>query len=413
MAFLKKYRYELLLVLLAIGWVYFVSFAIQFSAGYSTIGDDWSYLTAAKKLYFDGLPDEGRPFGIAALFGLPFLLGGSASTVIAWGICINFASWAFSILLVFWTLSRRISYERAFWFAVLFLLCIGNLAVARRFIPEAPFIALLLFAVYLLNRFDLTRKAGFLSGALAVLFFAVLIKPIALGLALIVIVFHFKSLKSAIKTKISVFVYVAIALIALQMNEMKKAYGDFTISYIGNITYYNYLGAKADCLRKGIAFVPGENERAKHFQKFSSHDQTKMVKNDMIEQLQNNTINFVKAYLYCMYANSSKGSYLISECTNKADTFYFDAFHWFFKAVSKVQNIVLTAIGILLSLYVWVRRKKSSAFQRLLALATLYIFFISAMSCFQTDRFHIVFFPLVLIMIAEFYQIKKADTKPA
>jgi hypothetical protein len=399
---MRQYRNELILLVFSFGWAIFVSFTIQLKPEFSIIGDDWSYWNAALTLYFEGLPDEGRPFGIAAIYGLPLLLTDAADWVIGWGLVVNMFCWLFSGIVVYRILLARFNDEfKAFVYAIFSILCLGNLAIAFRFLPEPIFILLLLLAVTFISKFELTRKPKYLSLALATLLFAVMIKPVALGMAILVATYHYKSLLFVVKHKSSVLIYAMVILIGVQMNEMKKAYGDYKISYIGNITYYNYLGAKADCYRKNIAFVPGENKRAKYFQSFSSHDQQKLVRADIAEQLQNNTLNLARAYLYCLYSNSSKGSFIISNSQNKDFTLYFDVCHFGFKALSKLQNILLTAIGIILSVYCWVRRRQRSDFVKILAVITLYVFFVSGMSCFQTDRFHIVFFPLVIMMAAE------------
>ncbi len=406
-------RYEFCLFLLACVWAVFVSFAIQLKPGLSFVGDDPSYLLAAKRLYLEATLDDGRPLGIAAIFGLPFLFGASSKAAIVWGIGVNFCCWFVSVLLVFRILSGRIGKKKAFWVSAAFLSCIGNLAVAFNLLSEPVYIALILSAIYFLHRYQLENRTRFLSFALAILLFAALVKPVALGLAFLVAILHFRDLKPLVKHGSSISVCLSALLICIQLYGMKKKYGDYTISYIDTITYYNYLGGKADCLRKNIEFIPGENARAKYFNRFTSHGQKRLVKEDFKEQLTNNSGNLAKAYAYCLYSNSSKGSFIVSECANKNHTVYFDAFHFIFKAISKLQNIFLTISGVLFSFYCWLRWKKTSSFQRLLSAFVLYIFFVSAVSCFQCDRFHIVFFPLVFILLADFWANKKAGQSPA
>jgi len=407
--FASRFKFEGILVTLSLAWAIFASYSIQLTPEYSPTGDDWSYLNATLKLYLEGLPDEGRPFGIAAIYGLPILFGGAADIVVSWGLGINIGCWFASIILFYRILSHRIKQLEAFIYSVVMMLCVGNLAIAFRFLPESIFILLLLVAVAFLSRFYLTRNIKYLTGSIATLLFAVMIKPVALGLAGLVAIYHFRSLEKIVKHKSSVAIYGALMLIGLQMVQMKKTYGDYKISYIGNITYYNYLGAKADCYRKNIEFIPGENKRAKYFQSFSSHDQQRLVKEDIAEQLQNNTFNLARAYLYCLYSNSSKGSYIVSQCENKNGSPLFDVFHFFFKALSKLQNIALTILGIALSIYFWIRRKEASGFAEMLGVFVLYIFFVSGMSCFQADRFHLVFFPFAIILIAEYRNKKTSE----
>lgn len=411
--FAERRKVDVALVLLGFIWAVLMAWTIQLRPEFSSVGDDWSYLQAAKKLYFEGLPDEGRPFGIAAIYGLPLLFGGSIEAAVRWGLFVNLCCWLLSSVLVYRILLPRYSRNRAFRYALLAMSCAGSTAIAFRFLPEPILILLLLFAMLSVSRFELSRKPRYLSFALAAMLFAVMIKPVALAIAVIVAGYYFRSLPAVVKHRSSAWIYAMLLLIAVQMNEMHKAYGDYKISYIGNITYYNYLGAKADCYRKNIEFIPGENKRAKHFQSFSSHGQQQLVRDDLTEQLRHNMFNLARAYLFCLYNNSSKGSYIIASAQNADNTMVFKPAQFFFKALSKLQNILLTAVGIVLSFYFWRRWKTASGFAKILAAVTLYIFFVSGMSCFQADRFHLVFFPLVIMMIAEYRANKKAGAKPA
>ena len=196
------------------------------------------------------------------------------------------------------------------------------------------------------------------------------------------------------------------------MYSLKKNYGDFTISYISSITYYNYLGDKADCYKKGIEYLPAKTERSKKYGLLSSHEMKKTAENDFKSQFNNNTYNLFKAYLFCMYSNTHKGNYIVSECNNEKGTSYFNVFYFLFKAISKLQNILFTIFGVSLSFYCLLNFKKIDKFYLINAAFILYIFFISAISCFQCDRFHIVFYPIVLLLLLFFLKnIKNITNK--
>ena len=401
---ISKIKYEYLLLLIALIWVVFFSFVIQLKPEFSWVGDDGSYLTAAKKLYLELKIDEGRPLLIAAINGFPLLFGFSNSVVIQWGLLVNFWCWFFTVLLLFKIISGNADRKKAFLFSLLFILCIGNLAIAFNLLSESVFIFMLVLAVYFIHRYFKSNKYYFITIAIAILLLAMLVRPMSIGIVFILIVFFYSKSKEILWHQYAALLYISLALLFFQIASLKRNYGDFTISYIDSITYYNYLGGKADCLKKDIPFIPGENKRGKYFNKFSSHEQKKIAKEDLREQLQNNTINLGKAYLYCLYSNSSKGSYIVSECKNERQTSYFDLFHFLFKAISKVQNILFTIGGVLLSFYTLFRRKRESIFSSILAMMILYIFFISGVSCFQCDRFHIVFFPLVILLFSKIFK---------
>lgn len=403
-------KYEYVLLVIAVLWVLFFSFVLQFSPGFSEVGDDGSYLMAAKSLYLQGQLDESRPIGIAAIHGFPLLFGFSDAVVITWCNAISIFCWFLTSILIFKLIVLQFSRQIAFKAAVVFIFCIGNTANAFTVVAESIFIFLVLLALFCVAKQQQTNQYNYATLALAVLILAILVKPLAIGFVGIVVFYYLKNLRAILVNPYFITVLISMSLIGFQLQSMKKQYGDYTISYVDVITYYNYLGGKADCLKKGIDFVPGENERAKQFNTLSSHDQKKLASQDLKNQLQENTLNLTKAYVFCLYSNSSKGSYIVSECKNEAATFYFDFFYFVFKAVGKVQNVVFTITGILLSLY-YLYRRKSDVLLSIMALFILYIFFISGMSCLQCDRFHIVFFPLVIVLGVLFF-VKKRPSLP-
>jgi hypothetical protein len=279
------------------------------------------------------------------------------------------------------------------------MLCIGNLAHAFRFLSETMYIFMVVASVYLTHKYDRSKQAKYLSLAIALLLLNALIKPVSLGLAVVFAAFYVFKLKSILLNAYTPILLGSALLVLFQMYSLKKQYGDFTISYIGAITYYNYLGAKSDCYQKGIEYLPGKNERVDKIKHLPSHEAMQLAHADFVDQLTHNPFNLGKAYLFCLYSNSSKGNYIVSECKNEQKTAYFGFFRWLFKAISKCQTIFFTLSGVVLSLYLLVKFKKTKSFYVLTALTILYIFFISAMSCFECDRFHIAFYPLVLFLL--------------
>ncbi len=391
------------LLLCAMVWSVFFAVSIGLYPHFGTIGDDVSYLDSARMLYLEGIFSDARPVVISAVFGFPYLCGATDATVVTWGLAFNYVLWLGSALLVFNTASLITSRRTAFLAALALLSCVGVLANAFNFLSEPLYIFLNLAAVRCAAGFSKTGKPWYLSFALAALLLNALVKPVAVALAIVLAIVYVKHLKAAITNWGAATIALAAFLIGVQMRQMKATYGDYTLSYIDAITYYNYLGARADCYAKGIPFIPGENDRAKHFQSFPSHIQKKMAQRDMAEQFRHNTLNLARAYVFCLHSNSSKGSFIISQAGNPEATLYGRFFKFWWKALSKLQNILLTIVGVALSVLAFVRR--SNPLQRMLAGFTLAIIGISAMSCYQTDRFHIAIYPLVILMAATEYRV--------
>lgn len=192
-----------------------------------------------------------------------------------------------------------------------------------------------------------------------------------------------------------------------QMYSMQKTYGRFTLTYIDTITYYNYLGTRAENLRLKEKYDFKNVDREIFFDKLNYEQQKVAMSNDITFQLKTNKINLVKAYFINLYSNSIKGSASIHACKNQKNTSYFEFFLFLFKGISKIQNIFFTILGIIISCYSLIKWKKLSNFIKISSFAVLYIFAISGMSSDQGDRLHLVFYPLVILLIANyFYPIK-------
>lgn len=403
----SKLKFEYLLFLIALTWVLFFSYVIQLKSGFSPIGDDGSYLFSAKLLYFDLKLDNTRPLLISILHGFPYLFGFNDSVVIKWGIFINFISWFFTVILLFKIISKKLNRKKAFLASVFFIFCIGNLAHAFNFLSESIFIFMIIYSTYFINRYYETLNHHYITISITILLLNTLIKPVSIGLALILFIFFISKLKKIFYNKFSFLLIFSLLMIIFQMYSLKKNYGDYTISYISSITYYNYLGDKADCYKKGIEYLPGKTDRSKKFGLLSSHEMKESAEQDLKHQLENNTLNLFKAYLFCMYSNTHKGNYIVSECKNEKGTSYFDFFRFLFKAISKIQNIFFTIISVILSFYFLFNFKKTDKFYLINAVFILYVFFISAVSCYQCDRFHIAFFPITIILISNLINKRK------
>jgi len=391
------------LFFIALVWTFLFSTLLQLTPAFSPLGDDGSYLLAAKQLYNQHLFNDSRPIFIAALQGFPYVFGASDATVIGWSLFLNFVCWWFTISLLYLICATRFSSQIAFKTALFFIFCIGNSAVCFNMLSESIFICSLVAAVYTLNLSFHKGKEKHKATTIALLLAAVLIKPVAIGLVVLVVFFSIKSYKKWLFVPSGLLLVLPLFFIGIQLQGLKKQHGDYTLSYIGAYTYYNYLGAKADCLQKGIAFIPGENVRAKKFTPLSPHQKKEIADADFNQQLLHNSVNLSKAYAFCLYSNSSKGSYIVSSCSNKKQTHIFKIAHWFFKACSKLQNIVYTFFGLVLAGFFLMKRQRGTPFQQIVSLQLLYLFFIAGLSCYQCDRFHIVFFPLTLLLAASYW----------
>ncbi len=187
---------------------------------------------------------------------------------------------------------------------------------------------------------------------------------------------------------------------------MKKHYGNYTISYIDSYTYYNYLGTRADLLQVGSEFDQGNTSRYQFMMKHKYSEFKKIAKEDFYNQIQNNTLNLFIAYLHNIFENTKTGSSAIYDLKNVKNCSSFDSLKYFFATTSKWQNRFCTIVGFFLSLYVLRNTFMKRNLEFFIALFIIYTISTSAVSCCQGDRFHLVFFPLVIFLTTVFISEK-------
>ena len=394
---ISKFKYENLLILIAIVFTLIVNFLMQINYQTFVFGDSFSYILAAKELYIKAKLNDHRPLVITIINGFPLLFNNNEKNLFLWSFILNYFCWLTTIILLFNIAKKIVDIKKSFIITLCYILCIGNFFIIFDLLSETIFIFLLVLILYFTTLFDKSKSIMFLVYNLCLLILMTMIKPLSVGLIFIFIFIYFKDLKLIFRCKYLVLIFLSLSVLAIQLINMKKQFGNYTISYIDGVTYYNYLGTRADCYKKNIEFVPGRNKRIIELKDKTMIEIKLIAKKDFINQLSNNKYNLLKAYFFNVINNSTKGSGSVHECVNKKNTCYFVYFLYIFKAVSKIQNIVFTFLGFILSIYfIFTKASKLIKFTSVLI---LYFIFISAISSNQGDRFHIVFYPLVIILI--------------
>jgi hypothetical protein len=408
---ISKIKYEYLLLIIASLWLMFFAFLLQYNQQTYIFPDSYSYLLSIKQFFFEFKLNDHRPFLFSLLNGIPLLFNLSIDTIFEWSFFLNIISWLGIILLIYKISSTFINREKAFIFSLIYVFLIGSLGIVFHLLTETFFTFFLTLIIYQFRKFELTKNNKYLSYAIALLFLSLLIKPILKFFVLVVIIFYYKDVFELIKSKFSILIYLSISLVFFQMYSLRKTYGIFTISTIDASTYYNYLGTKADCFKNNIEFEQGHNQRHLYFSKLSLLEKKEVAIEDLKQQIKSNKINLLKTYFSNLYINTSKGSASVFGCDNKMNTRYFSVVQFVFKAISKIQNILFTLFGVIVSIIILRRNEQEEKTLKIVSLAILYLFFISGVSSDQGDRLHIVFFPLVIILMAKFFNYKCIKTK--
>lgn len=391
----KKYQWFLNLISLLIFII--IAFLCQLYIQTYKFPDSFSYVLACKELYFDLKLNDHRPFLFSLIYGIPLLFTKNIESIFLWSLILNILFWFATINLLYKSILSFTSPKIAFIASLLFSICIGNIFIIFHLLTETIFTFTILLTVYYLVNYSENKEIKHSIYALSVLILACIIKPLSLGIVLICIIFYFKDILKITKSRYSIALYFSILLFMIQLIGMKLTYGNFTLSYIDNSTYYNYLGTKADCFKNNEVFVQGKNKRVIETSKLSHQEMKKLAKKDFYNQLKNNKLNITKAYFSNLFINSTKGSASVHGCKNINKTSYFSAFQFTFKVISKIQNIFLTLIGILTSLIILYNYKTNTKSILFVAFTILYCIGVSAISTDQGDRFHIILYPLIIL----------------
>lgn len=397
-----RFKYQFILILVGILWIVFLNIFLQtFNQNY-VYPDTESYIRASKEFFFLGQVDEIRPSIIAILTGLPLLFGFESNSLFLWNIILNITLWFSTILMIYYCISKFASKKYAFYGAIIYLFSIGSLLIVFEFLAETIFTFFILLTLLFLQKYEASKKELFLIVALSILVLSALVKPVSLALSAIFILFYsVKDYKNLWLNKYSFIGFFSILLLVTHMYSMKKTFGNFTISYIDTFTYYRYLGTRADCLKNNTEFNQSDNYRARYFNTLSHTEGKKVAYKDMKNQIFNNTSNFIKAYFINLKYNSNTGSgyfYAYSNVTNDSN---FEQYKIIFRGISRLQNIVYTLFGLLLGIY-FVAKAKTPHYIRATSFTILFIIGISAISSDQADRFHIVVYPFVIILLLKF-----------
>jgi len=404
--FFKKYTYQLLLIVIGISWLLILSSLLDIHLQTFIFPDAGNYNESATNLYWHLRGHCYRPILMAAIYGFPLLFGANDHYLYTFAIYINIILWLISIVLLFEIIQHYVSKKITFWLSLLFVFSIGITLFNFHLLAEIPFLFFLISSFYFLQKYGQTKVVKWLVIALSILVLSMLIKPGSKFFAILLLIHFSKILVIHYKQKVMVFLYVSIALCLVQSAGLKYQFGDFTISYIDNVTFHNYLFSKADCYRKGIEYNQIGNPRAEYLFTKTVHEQKKIAKEDILEQIQNNKINVLKAYFHNFTWNSLSGNIVIKSYSNFSNRSEYSKIQSVLYWISKYQNRMMTILGVVLSLFVLIKCYRNDVFLFFTALLVIYIIGISGISSDQGDRFHIITYPFTLILLASYLKSK-------
>jgi hypothetical protein len=400
--FTEDQKYYALLTGISLGWLAILAVVLQVFSQNFIYPDSTTYLQAARQFYESFEPNDTRTMLLAAINGIPYLFGFADDAVFSWSIGVNIGSWVGVVLMLFRILRDFMNVTFAFMMSLLYVFCVGSAMVTFHLLADSVFTFFLFLSVFLLRGYHRYGKYIYLASAISVLLLSLLVKPAGKFLVIIAMVLFGGKIIRNFFSKSNLLLLLSLSFVVFQMALMKKHYGNFTLTYIDSFTYFNYLGTRADCFKEGTEFRQCDNNRYDYFLKFSPSQQKEIAAADAKSQLFNNTGNLFGAYLTNIWINSTHGSAAVSDAQNVNDVKYHNGLKFIFKVMAKIQIVMLSAAGIFLSLFFLFRFRTYGGFFAAIALINLYIIGISGVSSDQGDRFHIVIYPMVILLLGKF-----------
>ena len=406
-SFLLKYKYHFLIIFVGLCCLEVLNFLLQLDKQMLIYPDCSNYLESAQKMYLKFTGHYYRPMVMAFITGIPYLFGSSDAGIFEWSFVVNVFCWLGTSIILFEILKSFVKEKVAFWFAMLPFFILGNIILNYHLLTENIFVFFTILAFYLLFQYYKTGKFWYLSLSLSLALSSMLIKPGAKFFGIVMLLFFFKEILKNYKHKTMIFLYGSLLMIVIQVVGMKVQYGDFTISYIDGVTYHNYICSKAECYKNGKQYEQINNPRAGYLFGLDFTDQKKVAIEDLKQQIKTNFSNLVKAYFSDIIENSKTGNACIEDLNNYKSKSDFPFWKKLIFSITKWQNRIFTVLAILLSamfLYKSYKQRKATFF---VAFFILYIIILSGISCGQGDRFHLVTFPFVILLLAKFLSEKK------
>ena len=402
---LYRFRFPMLLIAAALGWLIVFAWLSQMDRQGIIYADSTSYVESARNLYLYLRGHNYRPMLMAAINGLPYLFGFGDAAVYEFSFYVNVCCWMATTLMLFALLKTFVRPKVAFLFALAFLFTLGNVAYVFHLLTENIYLFCIVSAFYFLSRYYKSKRFGYLSVGVSIMVLAMLIRPGSMLLAVVAVLFFLREIIGHWREKAALFLYGSFALVLVQCAGMKHQFGNFTISYIDAVTYYGYLGSRAEALKNGVPYIQENNPRGVAMYGLPMPEQKKLASEDFKKQLTTNTANFFKAYVIDLFDNTKSGNTALMDCRNVDDSASFAAPQLFW--ISKWQNRALTLVGFVLALAFFLRGYRKEPFYFLAAGYILYIILLSGVSCSQGDRFHIVTYPMVLLLLAKWLAERK------
>ncbi len=425
---MKKFSKSLPLLLL-VTWYLVVSFTLQLpdnARHHSFVPPDAKSYEEAADLLINGLQvSHVRPWGFALVTALGNLLGKN-DTGITWFLWfIQYICWLGTAFLIFRVSASYLSGWKKYIPAAIFALSVSNIIFTWLTLSETVFTFCITLSVYLFwlytgNHYPRRN----LLGAFAALAFACVVRPsLQLPVLAMFAWLLYEFLIGPQKKPVMALFSALILLLTLgfQMIRMQQQYGQFTLSFIGKMAWYEYLGSGAEAVVKKADLRTVRNERDSAEKAFLTTIEGKdywsrrmaFYDADLDRQMAEHKGAIAKAMVLNILQNTREHSAETAMLMNLRNKSSFEQPRRFFYRNSRYLNILFNYVALpvvlLLLAVTWIRRGKWIPSGSLLSLAyaavlAFFLLLSSGASMWQGDRFSIVYYPVVLISVALVWQ---------
>lgn len=402
-------KYHLLIVLTGLTVLFTVNLLLQIDLQNIIYPDSEGYHDAAKSLYLHAKGQNCRPILLAIIQGFPYVFGATDADIFSSSFYINLFSWLGFSIVIFEISKEYFALKISLWISIFPFLIFNNLVVVYHLLSENVFMFFTILGFYFLMKYKKHQQYWHLALSLSIFVASMLIRPGAKFFAIIMILFFIKPVLNNYRQKATLLLYGSFMMVLVQCAGLKYQFGHFRISYIDVITYHNYLGSRAMCLKNGLEFSQNNNPRAEYLYNYQSKYQVDIAAQDFKNQLRDNKTNLIKAYFIDVLDNSKSGSTCVSDCKNIKKNNYFELSQKIIYSFTTYQNRFFSVIGFLTALFFIIKFRKNLNLIFFFSIYILYTIVTAGISCQQGDRFHAVLFPYILILILYYLKTKTSN----
>jgi len=364
------------------------------------VGDSLSYKEAAQMLFYEGKAHPTRPIGIAFFFGLIEGIHPILITVV------HFFLWIATILILNKSFLLLTNKKRSFVLSLIFVVCVSNILFINLEITETLTAFLLTIISFQILKYALSKGTKHLLFASALLVLLVLIKPgfyyASITMALFAI---WKSINGKTPIKVYAPLIISFAFLILNNSMVYKSYGKFKPSFIDDVTLYTYLSAYSQTEVRNTSTARIQRERREKMKSLTYAEIHDLAWKDIRFQIEYHPFVVFRYWAINTQNNASGGTVLIHGLNKIKNTI---GKHQILYRLSQFQNILMVVLSLLFPIFHLLKYRKVDTFLVVTSILIWYIIFTSGISYFQGDRFHIGFYPMVLMQVAYFLFKKKA-----